>query len=182
MAPSSLVLLSGLVATSLVGSAHAEHRVAARAAKVAAIDTPPRSLRAQLTDERGLTAPSAEPRPTRRPAFLEATDVTAQVAPHAAALERCYLAHITDGRHAGHLDILLEIARDGRVRSVATAAGDLSPRATQQVTTCIRAIAQAVQFPERRNDTTVVLPFYFQKTEAPGAGPQLSCWSAKGCR
>ncbi|MBC7976760.1 MAG: hypothetical protein H7138_17435, partial [Myxococcales bacterium] len=109
-------------------------------------------------------------------------DVLAQVAPHSAALERCYLTHVTGTRRAGHLDILLEIARDGRVLSVATAAGELSPRATQRVTACIRSIAQTLQFPERRNDTTVVLPYYFQKTEAPGAGPQPSCWNAQGCR
>jgi len=176
------LVVSGLVVGALAGSAHADHR--GPAAKVALIEAP-RMTRAQLTGELAITAPAASAvaapaRPARLPASLEAGDVTAQIAPHASDIERCYLTHVTGS--AGHLDVLFEIGRDGRVRSVATAAGSLSPRATQQVTSCIRALAEGVQFPARRNDTTVVLPYYFQKTEAPGAGPQLSCWSPKGCR
>ena len=176
----STVALSGLVVGALGGLAHADHKAGPT---VAAIE-PRRVTRAQLTGELHLAAPVAapEPRPARLAAFLEASDVTAQVAPRAAELERCYLTHITDARDAGHLDVLFEIGRDGRVRSIATAAGSLSPAATRRVTSCIQAIARTVQFPVRRNDTTVVLPYYFQKTAAPNAGPQLSCWSPKGCR
>jgi hypothetical protein len=177
----SILALSGLVVAALGGLAQADHK-----ATVAALDAPSRAssrgerLRAQLTGELHLAAPAAE-RPARLAGFLEASDVTAQIAPRAAELERCYLTHLTDARDAGHLDVLFEIGRDGHVRSIATAAGGLSPGASQEVTSCIRAIAQRVQFPARRNDTTVVLPYYFQKTRAPDAGPQLSCYRAKGC-
>jgi len=177
----STVALSGLLVGALGGLAHAEHKAGPT---VAAIEQR-RVTRAQLTGELHLAAPVAaapEARPARLAGFLEASDVTAQVAPRAAELERCYLSHITDARDAGHLDVLFEIGRDGRVRSIATAAGSLSPTATRQVTSCIQAIARTVQFPARRNDTTVVLPYYFQKTAAPNAGPQLSCWSPQGCR
>lgn len=190
----STVALSGLVVGAFGGLAHAEHKAGPTLAslRVAALE-PSRATRAQLTGERHIAAPVpppgaaatdavGEPRPARLAAFLDAGDVTAQVAPHTAALERCYLTHITDARDAGHLDVLFEIGRDGQVRSVATAAGGLSPAATRQVTSCIHAIARTVQFPARRNDTTVVLPYYFQNTTAPNAGPQLSCWNATGCR
>jgi hypothetical protein len=182
----STVVLSGLVVAALGGLAHAEHEAGPTVtrATVATIEAP-RMTRAQLAGELHITAPAPvaapEARPARLAAFLEASDVTALVAPHAAELERCYLTHITDARNAGHLDVLFEIGRDGHVRSIATAAGNLSPAATREVTSCIQAITRTVRFPARRNDTTVVLPYYFQKTVAPAAGPQLSCWSPKGC-
>jgi hypothetical protein len=193
----STVALSGLVVAALGGLAHAEHRASptvasARGNARVATSEAPRLTRAQLTGELRIAAPVAAPvadpvpapaavPATRIAAFLDAGDVTSRVAPHAAELERCYLTHISDARDAGHLDVLFEIGRDGHVRSIATAAGGLSPAATRQVTSCIQAIARSVQFPTRRNDTTVVLPYYFQKTEAPNAGPQLSCWSPQGC-
>jgi hypothetical protein len=191
----STLALSGLVVGALGGLAHAEHKADPTDARsrVAAIEAP-RMTRAQLTGELRISAPVAVPvtapvalavpAPVATPrlaAFLEASDVTSRVAPRAAELERCYLTHISDAHDAGHLDVLFEIGRDGHVRSIATAAGTLSPTATRQVTSCIQAIARTVEFPVRRNDTTVVLPYYFQKTAAPNAGPQLSCWSPKGC-
>jgi len=185
----STVALSGLVVGALGGLAHADHK-----SVVAAIEAP-RLTRAQLTGElriaAAVPAPAAAPVADAVPAaaaaprlagFLEASDVTSQIAPRAAELERCYLRHVGEAGTAGHLDVLFEIGRDGHVRSIATAAGTLSPTATRQVTSCIQAIARTVQFPVRRNDTTVVLPYYFQKTTAPNAGPQLSCWSPRGCR
>ena len=38
----------------------------------------------------------------------------------------------------------------------------------------------ALRFPERRNDTTATVPYYFQHTNTPGGGPQESCWNPKG--
>jgi hypothetical protein len=149
----------------------------------------PRAPSAQITDDHIArtaipeAAPAApvEQRP-RLPAQLEAADVTAEMASQRDAIERCYLAHVRDAREAGQLDVLFEIGRDGRVRSVAAAAPALTPYSAATVTRCIRAVARTVQFPARRNDTTVVLPYLFQTTHAPDAGPQLSCWSARGCR
>ena len=34
----------------------------------------------------------------------------------------------------------------------------------------------------RKTFTTATIPYFFQRTAAPNAGPQLSCWDPKGCR
>lgn len=136
--------------------------------------TDARVARTQITDEPVAPTP-------RLPSQLEAADVTAEISSQRDAIERCYLAHVRAPHQAGQLDVLFEIGRDGRVRSVATAAPALTPYSAPTVTRCIRAIASTIQFPVRRNDTTVVLPYLFQATTAPDAGPQLSCWNPKGC-
>ena len=46
---------------------------------------------------------------------------------------------------------------------------------------CIREAVEVVKFPARRNDTTAIVPYFFQHTNTPGGGPQLSCWDPKGC-
>jgi hypothetical protein len=57
----------------------------------------------------------------------------------------------------------------------------LSAKPTQKLAACVRATLDDVQFPARRNETIAVVPYFFQKTVARNAGPQLSCWNAKGC-
>ena len=46
---------------------------------------------------------------------------------------------------------------------------------------CIREAVEVVHFPARRNDTTAIVPYFFQHTNTLGGGPQPSCWDPKGC-
>jgi hypothetical protein len=117
----------------------------------------------------------------RKAPFLAAGEIAAEVRPFAPEIERCYLERLGDPRRAGHLDLTLVIGRDGAVVSVSAAAPGLPSRTAHQVESCIRGAVETLHFPERRNDTTAVVPYYFQRTSAPGAGPQLSCWNPRGC-
>lgn len=114
--------------------------------------------------------------------FLDAREVAAEVRPYAPAIERCYLDRIGDVERAGRLDLTIVIGRDGHVVSLDAVAPGLPRGTVQQVTACIREAVDATQFPARRNDTTAIVPYYFQRTRTPGGGPQLSCWNPRGCR
>jgi hypothetical protein len=120
--------------------------------------------------------------PAHKEPALTASDVFALVAPHGPEIERCYMDAVGESRRGGRLDLRFVIARDGEVLALHAAASTLPARMLRNVETCIRSEVQAVRFPERRNDTTAVVPYVFQRTEAPNSGPQLSCWNPKGCR
>jgi hypothetical protein len=178
---SSVLLLGGLL-----GSAHADRKDHPPAnPAVAALgpvrgDRPARADRVPSlsTGDLALTGPARSARPDL---FLTAGEITTHVAPHASEIERCYLDHLGDARRGGHLDLTLVITRDGGVLSLKAAASGLPVKTARKVEACIREIVETVQFPTRRNDTTAVVPYVFQKTDAPGAGPLLSCWNPKGC-
>jgi hypothetical protein len=171
----SLIVIGILVAPALADHKDAAHPVG-RVAALAAT-APAASAAALTTGTLGLTAVP----PARPEAFLEAGDVAADVAPYAQAIERCYLDHLVDVRRAGKLDLTLVIGRDGHVVSLTAAAPTLPARAARQVQSCIREAIVAVHFPVRRHDTTAIVPYLFQHTNAPGGGPQLSCWDPRGC-
>jgi len=123
----------------------------------------------------------ADGRPARKPTSLTAGEVAAGVAPHARDIQRCYRDEIGEARGANHLELTLVIAYDGRVRSATVAVPRLAARTTRRMAACMRTALATARFPERRSDTMAILPYYFQKTEAPDAGPQLSCWNRSGC-
>jgi hypothetical protein len=114
----------------------------------------------------------------RREPFLSNGDIKSTIAPYSQELESCYLDH---GGHGGKLEVTVVISRDGHLTSLKADAQGVSPKATHKIESCLKEIGETVQFPERRSETTAVLPWLFQKTSAPGAGPALSCWNAKGC-
>lgn len=166
----NLALSSMLLIGALGAPAHAD-RVALAGSTTVGRGT-------QLTTgELGITA-----RAPRKAAFLEAREVAAEVRPYAAEIQRCYLARLGDVRRAGKLDLTFVIGRDGRVVSLHVDAPGLPARTVQHVQSCIHEAVAGLQFPERRNDTTAIVPYLFQHTNAPGGGPQLSCWNPKGCR
>jgi hypothetical protein len=103
------------------------------------------------------------------------------VKPYAGEIQRCYLDTAGDVRGAGHLDLTFVIARDGYVLSLKAATPKLSAKATKAIETCVQSAVEGVKFPTRKNDTTAVVPYFFQRTAAPSSGPQLSCWNPKGC-
>jgi hypothetical protein len=178
-------LSSVLLLGSLLGSAHADRKDHSPANPTVATlgpvrgDRPDRAVPPSLsTGDLALTGPA---HPGRLDPFLTAREITTHVAPHASEIERCYLDRRSDARRGGHLDLTLVIARDGSVLSLKAAASGLPAKTARKVEACIREIVETVQFPVRRNDTTAVVPYVFQKTDAPGTGPVLSCWNPKGC-
>ena len=200
-----ITVLSSVLAIGVVGAlthlAHADRRkplaaFSERAAhpELAALVDPARTPRTGAglsTGELGITArapahadgtvaaigPALRERPER---YLTTSDVASVVGDRAADIERCYL-DATGARRGGKLDVMFTIARNGSVLSVDTAAPGLPVVAAHRMHTCIRTAIEGLAFPARRNDTTAIVPYYFQRTDAPNAGPQLSCWNPRGC-
>jgi hypothetical protein len=123
---------------------------------------------------------SAAERAQASDAALSQAEIDAQVKPVSAELGRCYL-DATAGARGGKLVVQLEIHRRGKLDAVSVSTPGLPVKAAQKVEACVRGIVEPLEFPARRTSTTAVIPFYFQRTEAPNAGPQLSCWSPRGC-
>jgi hypothetical protein len=177
-------LSSLVVLVAAAGAAHADRKHSTTTREVAALAETARTARADRGPalfSAGTLALTGPARPARKEPFLSTGDVKAGVAPHISEIEHCYLDQVSAERRGGHLDLTLEIARDGFLVSVHAAAADLPAGTTHKIEACVREIVETVQFPARRNDTTAVVPYFFQKTDAPGAGPILSCWSPKGC-
>jgi hypothetical protein len=112
---------------------------------------------------------------------LSAQDVEHQLGPVAAQIESCYLERTADVRGAGHLDLVLTVSRHGILENLAVKTPGLAPKISKQIDNCIRETVEHVSFPAKRVPTTATVPYYFQRTAAPNAGPQLSCFSASGC-
>lgn len=113
---------------------------------------------------------------------LTSDEIRAQVRPADAEIARCYLGAIGDRAGAGHLDVTLRVHRKGIVDAIDVRAPGVSPKLAQQIEGCVRAALDGITFPARRAGTTATVPYFWQKTAAPDAGPQESCWSANGCR
>lgn len=115
--------------------------------------------------------------PARKAASLSSTEISAELAPFNADIQRCYTQRAT----GGDLAVTLVIGRDGGVVSLRADAPQVGGRTAARIERCIRSVVANVEFPARRNDTTAVVPYVFHKAEAPGAGPIHSCWRARGC-
>jgi hypothetical protein len=164
---SSTLALATLV--TFAGPAHADRK----APRVATASGPARDeLRVPTltTGDLSLTGPA---RTAQKEPFLAAADITAQVAPHASEIGRCYLDGIGAARRPGHLDLTFVITRGGNVLSLAAAAPGVPAKVVQQIARCIHKTVEGLQFPARRNDTTAVVPYFFQRTVAPSADTQL---------
>jgi hypothetical protein len=180
---SSASLASLLVLGALAAPARAEHKDAARPRERVAATAAVRTERGAslATGELGLTGGRGARNGAGKGAFLEPTEVAAEVRPYALDIERCYLDRLDDIHHAGKLDVMFVIGRDGHVVSLDIAAPSLPARNVVQMAACIREAVDPIHFPARRGDTTAIVPYFFQYTSAPGGGPQLSCWNPKGC-
>jgi hypothetical protein len=171
----NLALSSMLVTAALVAPAHAGKDKSERVATVTR--TAAERSDAQLsTGSLGITG-----RPARKDVFLEASEVAAEVRPYSPEIARCYLDRLDDVRRAGRLDLTFVIGRDGHVVSLGAKAPGLPSRTVERVSSCIREAIDGLVFPVRRSDTTAIVPYFFQHTNTPGGGPQLSCWNPKGC-
>jgi len=128
------------------------------------------------------TLPAAPTAPARLERYLTTGDVSEIIAQRGAEIEHCYIDALGAARRGGRLDLMFVIARDGHVVSLDSAAPGVPVVAAHHLHKCLRTAVEALQFPARRNDTTAVVPYYFQRTDAPNAGPQLSCWNPRGCK
>jgi hypothetical protein len=99
-----------------------------------------------------------------------------------ADIAQCYLGTIGDRAGAGRLDVVLSIHRKGIVDRVDIKAPGLPAKLVTKIDACVRTALTGLSFPTRRLGTTAVIPYFWQKTAAPDAGPQESCWDAKGCK
>jgi len=111
---------------------------------------------------------------------LSQAEIDAQVKPVSAAINRCYI-DATAGQRGGEFRVELSIHRRGKLDGVSVSTPGLPAKIAQKVEACVRGVVAPLEFPARRTSTTAVVPFYFQRTEAPNAGPQLSCWNPRGC-
>ncbi len=125
-----------------------------------------------------VTSAAADPKPRA----LTPGDVTAQLAPFADRIEHCYLDRTTEIRGAGQLELVLTVTRHGSVEAIDVRTPGLAAKLAKQIDGCIRETIESVAFPARKTFTTAAVPYFFQRTAAPNAGPQLSCWDPKGCR
>jgi hypothetical protein len=118
---------------------------------------------------------SEEPRTLAR---YEIDDVVKTVSNE---LQRCYLDVAGDVKGAGHLDVKLGIFRKGTIYSVEVATPGVPAKLAKKIDACVRTTVAKLKFPARKADTTVVIPYFFQKTAATNAGPYESCWNPRGC-
>ena len=98
-----------------------------------------------------------------------------------AQIGQCFVSAVGDGV-GGKLEVTLAIHRKGIVDSVRVHAPRVAAKTVAKVDACVRAALDGFTFPARQVGTTAVLPYVWQKTLATGAGPQESCWDAKGCK
>ena len=119
-----------------------------------------------LADDRGLTSDEVK-------AELRSVEDT---------IERCYTDNTREVRGAGHLDLVFTVSRHGVVEKLEIKTPGVSARVAKRIDRCIREAVGTVTFPKRKGWTTATVPYFFQRTHAPNAGPQLGCWNADGCR
>jgi len=134
------------------------------------------SASAAQAERRGLAERAAAPDRT-----LTLAEVQAQMKPVSAEISRCYLDAAAGTRAGGELRVQLEIHRRGRLDGVSVTVPGLPVKLARKVEGCVRGLVEPLEFPARRAPTTAVVPFFFQRTEAPNAGPQMSCWNPNGC-
>ncbi len=112
---------------------------------------------------------------------LSASDITAQLRPISPEIERCYLERTAEVRGAGHLAIVLTIDKHGILDQLSVKTPGIAARVSKQIESCIRETVAPMSFPKKRVTTTATVPYFFQRTVAPNAGPQLSCFDPAGC-
>ncbi|HEU0031056.1 MAG TPA: hypothetical protein VFQ53_10525 [Kofleriaceae bacterium] len=116
-----------------------------------------------------------------RPASLEPSEIRSQLAQWNTDIGRCYLDAAGELKSTGKLEIMLTIHRTGMLDAIDISTPSLSAKQTHKVAACVKELLSTVQFPSRRNSTTAIVPYEWQRTAAPNAGPQYSCWNPKGC-
>ncbi len=117
-----------------------------------------------------------------RPAALTASEVKEQLAQFTTGINRCYLDAAGELKSTGRLEIMLTIHRTGILDAIDVSTPGLGAKPTHKVAACVKDMLGHLQFPARRLSTSAILPFEYERTVTPDAGPQYSCWNANGCR
>lgn len=112
---------------------------------------------------------------------LGPNDVRAELKGIDTAIGQCYVDAVGEGA-GGTLDVMLVIHRKGIIDAIDVRAPGVGAKAFAKIDACVRAQLDGFVFPARKVGVTAVLPYVWQKTTAAGAGPQESCWDAKGCK
>jgi hypothetical protein len=105
---------------------------------------------------------------------LNAKDLKKYFAPYIAGVKDCYAANSRDRTATGVLRLELVIRPDGTVNRFSFKAPGIIGAPHRLLDICLRSQSETWHFPVRRGFTTAVLPFQFQITYAPGAGPKAS--------
>lgn len=128
-----------------------------------------------------LLAATATARPDDPSATLTAAEVQRYFAPYLPEIRGCYLASARAKSATGELRLELIVHPNGSVYRFGFVAPGVRPPHLGKLDSCLRALASSWHLVERKGFTTAVVPFFFQRTSAPGAGPIESCWDARGC-
>jgi hypothetical protein len=126
------------------------------------------------------TAPAA-PAAGELETTLTAKEVQKYFEPYVPAVRSCYVASAHSKSADGTLRLELIIHPSGSIFKFGFAAPGVEKPWLARLDACLRKLAASWHFPVRTRFTTVVLPFLFQRTAAPGAGPIESCWDPRGC-
>jgi hypothetical protein len=112
---------------------------------------------------------------------LSARELQAHLAPHSPDVKACY-AEFGRGKAAeGTLRLELTVRPTGDVGKFRIEAPGVDPPWLGRLDACLRKRVPSWRFPARAGATVATVPFRFQKTRAPGAGPIESCWDRRGC-
>jgi len=137
---------------------------------------------ARAGDAPAATAPTVSTDATSDARTLTAAEVDHYIAGYIPQIKTCYLDQVGKAKAAtGALRLEMIIHRDGSVFKLSVLAPGVTGKRLRRLDACVRKQAADWHFPVRRGFTSTVVPFFFQKTTAAGAGPHPSCWSARGC-
>lgn len=105
---------------------------------------------------------------------LNASDLKKYFAPYIVGVKDCYVASSRGRTATNLLRLEIVIRPDGTVSRFAFKAPGVIGTSLRVLDGCLRSLSETWHFPVRRGFTTAVLPFQFQRTYAPGAGPTAS--------
>ncbi len=115
----------------------------------------------------------------RNDRILSRKEIEAAMAPHVDGISACYKTNAGSQKGAdGHISLEMLIRPEGTIQKLWVVAPSITGA---KLSKCVRDLSKAWRFPKKPGFTNAVVPFYFQKSRDPGAGPFQSCWSAKGC-
>ena len=103
---------------------------------------------------------------------------TSQLRPVSPEIERCYLGRTTKVHSAGHLAVVLAIAKHGTLDRLSVKTPGIASRVGKQIESCIRETVMTL--PKQQMTTAATVPYFFQRTAALHAGPQFSWFDVVG--
>ena len=112
---------------------------------------------------------------------LTAKELETYFEPYVPEVKKCWLTHAKGPDVKGELRLELVIHNHGHVRRFAFMAPGVVGKPLAKLDACLRKLSKKWSFPQRGGFTTAVIPFYYQRTNAPGAGPEGTCRTKRGC-